>query len=565
MLRTTRLFCIVSSLCLLLSLVAVWYVSQESQIYYWDYANYHRKLHHLVALLDSSGPISLSKSLLSDIRSSDYNPIPVLPLLPIALAFSTSRIVYITSGVILALVPVCLLAAATAQRAWSADTGLRTYTAFLLIPVICPFLWIPVLRGYPDLVALLLLAILTRIGQLSRNFTNLSTGSVAAVGGLVWLIFLCRRHFAYSLIIFLLAHALQALSSHRLSLVVRRFAIISLASSSLALLAQPILVGRILQTNYSSLYAAYDLGFAGNLHALFSITGFIWPLYCLFGVLYAIHLRRSQVLFYASIAVVSYLFFQLTQKPGPHHLLPSILWLLPAASWPSALFTRPDLKPLSRLGFSAITLPLLFFGWFASLSPRLCIPGNRGIVSSYRKYLCPIRRFPPLIYPQLSKTRLLFSDLSSSIRPGSKIVVAASSQILNAEIVSALFPSARQYLVHTTGDIDRRDGFKLAAFQEADILITTDIPQLHRAPQYQQVVVIPSSKRFRSHPTFLQVWRPIYSSQSRTLPSGIRLLVYQRKPDIGQRLSVEEAMLLLSEFRRVNPRASLENGSIRLP
>ena len=144
-------------------------------------------------------------------------------------------------------------------------------------------------------------------------------------------------------------------------------------------------------------------------------------------------------------------------------------------------------------------------------------------------------------------------------------MVAASSQILNAEIVSALFPSARQYLVHTTGDIDRRDGFKLAAFQEADILITTDIPQLHRAPQYQQVVVIPSSKRFRSHPTFLQVWRPIYSSQSRTLPSGIRLLVYQRKPDIGQRLSVEEAMLLLSEFRRVNPRASLENGSIRLP
>ena len=552
---------------LLFFLVSTWFVLQESQIYFWDYANYHDQLIDLVELLRARGLGPFTAELFAKVKESDYNPSPLLSLLPTALVLSPSRITYISTMAVLWLLPLCVISASISRRVWF-SSGVKTAPLwpFFLIPATCSLLWIPLLRGYPDLFALLLLALLTLVAQRTQAFMRLSPFSLILVGSLFWLVFLSRRYFAYALIVFLLSNILKSLLSYHLFKVLRKYSVIIISALVFSLVFQPALMSRIIHTNYSSLYAAYDLGFQGNLYSLFAITGPILPVYWLIGLAYAVFSRRFSVVFYVFLALTTYLFFQSTQKPGPHHLLPSVLWLIPAASWPVFLIQSYFSRLNFRIAGLATSLSPWLFSWLASLFPGIC-PVAPPLSTSVRflQGICPSRTFAPLVYPNLLQVRSLFAQLAHDISPGSQIVVGASSAILNVEIVAQLFPSSSEHTFKSIGDIDQRDGFNLAAFLSADIFITTSPPLLHRPPQYQQVVIVPSSRRIVDHPVFRQGWRLIHTSEHLHTLNGSTLLVYRRTCSACDQNNRDLTELFLQEFRRVNPISYLLDGVIRLP
>ncbi len=532
-----------------LVLVAYSYVSVETPIYYWDYSNYDRQLNGLAHLLRTSGLFAFLDSLVSSIRFSDYNPTPILPLIPISLLAPDSRIGFICGLMLIGFLPVLLLASIFSQISWIYPRRTRLLSWFLLPPLLAPLLWISPLRGYPDLIALVPFAWLTLSAIRTHSFTSLNRSSSFFVGLLFWTTFLLRRYFVFSLLVFFFAHFFVACRSAGARHSCINYFFITIGALIPCILFQHGLLERIIATSYADIYAAYDLGFYGNFHALYAIIGPVWLVFCCVGIFIAIVQRRHWVFFHFFLAVLTFLFFQFTQKPGPHHLLPIFFWTLPAISWPIWLQQRSP-SHLQRTLAIALSLPLLLLTWFATFLPGRCFSSTTRF-SIFESLICPQRRFPPLRLMYWSQLNHLVHWLSLRLHPGTRVAVVASSPELNAEILSSMLAKAGHFQVNSLGDIDQRDGFDLAYLHRADVLITTDPPLLHRPAQHQRVVTIPASLFAHSPPILINGWTLWTTYQLGKPPTKLRLLVFRRKqPSLSANNYLHERELFISAFRR---------------
>lgn len=558
--------------CLLVAGVAAVYVSQETPLYFWDYSNYHSQLISLVHKVRQSGVGLALNSVARSVSQSDYNPLPVLPLLPLALFLEPTRMVYIVGLLVLLLPLVAWLSSDLSQLCWLPQRKPRSLSWFLLIPLLSPLLWASPLRGYPDLIAVVPLAFVSIQGVRSRHFLRLPARQSLFCGFLLWLVFALRRHFAYAVITFYLLHAflafLRVLRFRGWRKWLSRYALI-LCGSLLPLVAfQPGLLFRILTTSYSDIYAAYDLGPLGNLHALYALTGPIWPLIWFVGVILACRFDRPWIVFHAGLAFASYFFFQFTQKTGPHHVLPLVLWLIPAASWPIWLAARPSITPLFKRTILLSALSVFLAPSLASFWPGFCGSNTRSGLS----WFCPGRRFLPLRHPAYQDLRRFAKQLQAVVPPGSRIAVSASSTLFNAEILALLLSDGltglfrSPYEVQTLGDIDRRDGFNLSLFQSVDYLVISTEPMLHRPREFQRVVTIPVEIFGTRAQPFSQTWLEVDLGvhPDPTSPAA-KLRLFQRVSSPPPDLLASEVSALIQAFSASGSQAVMSGGRILLP
>jgi hypothetical protein len=319
---------------------------------------------------------------------------------------------------------------------------------------------------------------------------------------------------------------------------------------------QQSLVSRVLSTDYAAIYSAYDLGFYGHIRDSYGLLGPIWLLLCLVGLLLAVLRRNRMVIFYALLAVVSYLFFQSTQKLGPHHFLPMMFWLIPAASWP--IWLAITLRSSYARVFVGISTPLvLLLTWLTHFSAGLHSSFVPVFPRAMLSWLLPARPFPPLklrAYPDLVR---FSAQIRRQLPPGSRIAVAASSNEFNSEILDALLQStgrssgASGFAVRTLGDIDLRDGFDLQVFQHSDYLIVSSRPFLHRPAQFQRVVAVPVDLFSQEPSPMRPYWRLLFSCHPAGLP---RIDVYQRVQSLRPVDQVSEAALLVDAFAKAGSR-----------
>ena len=569
--RLGRNIAVYLSLLLVVGSVAVVYLEHETPVYFWDYSNYHNQFITLVSAVRSQGLFAVFSSILHDVRYSDYNPLPVVPLIPFGLLLGASRLVYIVSLIILVLPFVIGLAAELSQLCWLPRRRPILLTFFLFVPLFSPLLWASPLRGYPDFIALIPLGIVSIRGISSFHFLRCPARASLLYGLLLWLCFALRRYFAYALIVFFVVHAgcglWHAARAAQWRQYFRNYGCLLCGIALPLIVFQSGLVFRIFNTQYHHLYSAYDLGFSGNLSALHSLTGSIWPLIWVIGLVLAALARRPWVLFHAGLAFSSYLFFQFTQKTGPHHLLPLVLWLVPAASWPVWL-ARHHLKSLA-LRTTIPVLSVLVFGllWLANFWPPLC----RFPAGSPGLWLCPPRRFPPLQHEHYEDLLLFVARLRRIVPNGARIAVAASSTEFNSEILSALLDDRASgnpystYSVQSLGDIDQRDGFNLALFQSADYLVIPYEPLLHRPARFQRVVTVPV-QLFRSNSYPLnRTWSEVGTGsdwRSSSFVAGLR--VYKRTASIPGALVQAEASLLIGQLSATTRSAALKDGIVIL-
>jgi hypothetical protein len=171
----------------------------------------------LVGIL-SSGQKPLSTSVVDKIEGSiriftifrestaqNYNYFPAIFLAPFILVFGPSREIYIVNLVISYLLPFTILMRALSTTI--ANQSIRLFWPTVFTTIALPAVWMPTLRGYPDIGAAALIA--TTMLVYLHDQTLSSRWQVIVLGISVGLAILFRRHVVYDAIALFLTIVIQ--------------------------------------------------------------------------------------------------------------------------------------------------------------------------------------------------------------------------------------------------------------------------------------------------------------------------------------------------------------------
>lgn len=540
------------------------YLSHETPGHFWDYDTYHGQIRWFTGSLKEGRLLQVLLDIIRSLLKSDYNASPVVPLLPISFALGDSRLVYILSLVILYLIPASIVLALVIQECWKARMSGISFWLALGCVLLYPMFWVPTLRGYADIVALIPMG-LAGLTLLRTNWLlHASAGQSLLVGLLLWSTFLLRRHYAYTIVATIavsLGFAVWKLAQSgdkRRTLLGRLQRNTLLAGTTLtlpALIIQGPLVLRILTTSYTSIYSAYQTEAGNKLTTIYSWNGPFWILLVVCGALYALHVRNSKAIYCLCVGLLSYGLFQRTQAPGIHHMLPFAFWLAPVAAWPLVLINnRATLR--CRVGVGALLLGLISA---VSLPQLSWAEAKASPFLSWSKPLQAKTSFPPFKIESYPALMDLVTELRKPEYANKQLLILASSEQLNSSIIASLSPdlAPRVFPTPSTGDVDLRDGFSVERLEKAEYIITTWKPALHLPEKHQQVVVVPVRALFDPRNPLARSYKRI-PDKSFKLSDGTTAYIFKRT----FRPNPEALNWLTDEFRKHYPTWEVKNGII---
>jgi hypothetical protein len=467
---------------------SVAYVGAEHTIYTWDYAGFFN-LFREYGQRFSTADWTWIRSVVDGVRYADYNPSSIVPLLPVYGLFGGTRAVYIAALVGMYLIPAAILAAATAKTAMQTPVQDPRLPAWILVSALVYWpLWVPTLRGFPDVAALLPLGAATLLlwepGRLRERPVLLGM----LIGLLVWLVFVLRRWYAYSCASLLFVAGAVALwrllvNKHDRASRLRHEALLfgaCGATMGLLLLAQWPIVRQILTTSYAAVYEAYSAPLARQFAEIFALAGPLVTVGVVAGTIRAVVMRQPRMLFLIACVVLSFVLFSRTQAPGLQHMLPWFFWLFPVFINGVSLLGR-----LSRYPGVIWLVPSCMALCFATVF----IPGARASLAAAEMFWPPARIYP-LKMERLESYQLLADDLLQRLAEDDRFTVFASSEDLADEMLIALDPVLGKKAI-LAGDVDQRDGLLKAAL-EARFAVVTSPVALHLPPEYQRLVSVPN-------------------------------------------------------------------------
>jgi hypothetical protein len=264
------------------------------------------------------------------------------------------------------------------------------------------------------------------------------------------------------------------------------------------LLAAPLIM-RILSTPYADIYSAWQWKSSGSLLAdmqtsisdllandgVLSVIGGVASL----AGLIALPSTRRVGLLLAGQILLMYFNFRRVQAPGLHHHL---LWCsgLTAAV---GLFTTTVAGRISRPKGWVLVAGIVALGILQAAAAIVPAAGPlRFLVWGSEAHL-------PMVRNDISELERLAKAIDAEVagRGGSSgIYCLASSGVLNNTTLYAYSASLQKPFRATdllvgVPDVDKRDGFP-QALPTADIVVTTDPPQIHLAAEDQQVILEPA-------------------------------------------------------------------------
>lgn len=251
----------------LANVFAAYFVTQEHYVYFWDYSGYRLLSVDVNALLFHD-PADAIRRVIGSIRWSDYNALPVLPLLPFFWLFGESRLTYILAITNAALLPGAVALGIFAHRFLRSRLADRSLTPLLLAitsVLTLHSMWTPVLRGYPDALGVVVIGGILLI-HFAKPLAEQRPSYLIGTGLLLCLLVLIRRWYAFWVVAFIPAlAAAQALAIYQgrrylasqYIAAARNAAVIGLTfAAALFILATPFAL-RALGTDYSDIYSAY--------------------------------------------------------------------------------------------------------------------------------------------------------------------------------------------------------------------------------------------------------------------------------------------------------------------
>ena len=450
-------------------------------------------------------------------RGSEYTVEPVLPaVLAIALGeklhlFTFSRAAYIMATGNFFLVPSLLiliwLVSVMQKNEFSLDfNAIRpaVWFAGVLMALLTPALWLPLLRGYPDagglMLCFLILALFARWRQKQRSGVDDALTWLAIVILLVGLVYF-RRWYLYWILWFWIAAGVlcfwdmveQWRGGPRSLAVFRRAAVLgagALGFAAFMFAISPHFTRELVSYNFADRYTAFRESRTvwQFLADTFSSPGIVFILLFLGGLVYGFsipHLRKL-VVFQIVQFVGAVADFGHTQDFGPHHRYLLLALMLP---W-TTLLVAIGLEKF-RWRFATCLVPLGILTTILSFTPL-----SEAMPAALRPVLgvvdgAPLTRGDLGEWLRLGKTM----DAVLLSRGYGQVYVLGSSTTFNSSALLSINRSLNQNFttpdyVDYSAEVDKRDGFPDELLHARYVIVASPV-QTVLNPAEQQIVVVP--------------------------------------------------------------------------
>ncbi|MFL9666869.1 hypothetical protein WIX39_007975 [Variovorax sp. AB1(2024)] len=547
-------------LVVLATIHVTFYLNGEHHLYVNDYRNYWIA-YWKSGLQFKQSAWEWARALREGIWASDYNSLPAALLLPFSLAMGYERYGYILGAALTYLIPVVVLsgkAASLVVRDSVSDT--RPFYIFAIAAACFVPFWVPTLRGYVDIVGLIPFALAFILVRTAGFGLRIRPGLAILLGLAIWMPFLFRRWYAFSVVAFVLTAPIYCIVRACIDSHVRwtratrnttiNFAIAGIFSVGACLLAQGGLVKTILQTSYSSIYVAYQRSTFDHFMDLWRSFGGLYLLLAVAGLnfLWKTPSKRIDVSFIAANAILLFVLFTRTQGFGMHHYLPLAFWiylLMCVGLWSVLLlFSAP-------------------FGWkisvvtVASLLILAATFYRSGIGAAMGGAVLPSVVYNNKIGDEVAY-RSLALQLDKLVKPDEKWTAFASDVILNRDVLLSVSNELLADRAVDTSHVDLIQMLSVAPFM-ARYAVVSD-PVLTHLPQgTQTVITIPARSILEGKGIGAAYKRvgPIFQ-----ITDSVKALVYEKTRPFT-RVEVDE---MLAEFFARYPewRAVYENEIFKL-
>jgi len=518
----------------------IYYVGQEQPVYYWDYYAWF-SLYQTYGEKAASGQMSWFFHWLVTVFAANYNSTSIVPLIPFYFLLGETRTAYVLGIVLLYMLPALYLMGRVCVEALGLSKSDKTSLFFVYVSALFFWpVWLSVLRGMPDVVALIPLALAQLcIFKIWKNGAYAPREGVR-LGGWLWLPFLLRRWFIFtsftaaSLTTISLAFSMSGAwcRPSQWARVIKFIAALGLTILLCVGVFQGGVAWRILTTSYSQTYEAYAKSWADQALFMYAILGPVLTGLILGGAVRAIMMRRYSLVFMFVCAAVTYLLFNFTQAPDIHHLLPVFFWLFPCVVYAGL--------ELGRFLHARRVLPTLFLALFCSSFLTVFVPGVRGYSAAIWT-ITPSASFVPLHLDQYENYRQLAADLSELTQTGSFTVFGADPK-MTGDIFLSLSPALKGAYV-PPGQIDARDGVVHASLR-AQFAVVTDKVAAYLGDEYQRVITIPNDL-IRHSVGFGQGYTLVKGPYH--LDGGIKAYIYKRNRSLSDD-DLRDLALRLQQF-----------------
>lgn len=533
----------------ILSALCYSFVTSENQAYTWDSRFYWVVWNEYTGLLRDSF-IQWLGSIRSSVYSTDYNPLPIISLIPFNYLPIGNREAYILGVYILYLLPFAYIAMRLFAVAAGVDKKYQPYV-FVFLASFIPFIT-PTLRGYPDIIGMIPLSlcclILFKVNILNYRGYRFVLLAIA-MGVLLWLPFAFRRWYAYSVVsLFITLPFLNTFlfggkarfSKERIFKYFTFFTISAVVVIFAVCLFQFELAKRILTTNYSDIYSAYKATEEATLLITLNYAGlYLLPLIFL-GVAYIFFGSSSRLKVLCAFAlanfIITYIIFTRTQTPGMQHGMPLCFWLAILVLSALKLFFDKLKKGLA----TTLTIAFVLLTAAVFISTYSKPFGKPEWVSRY----LPGKEYP-LRLENFDHYHELITFMSARVGADDKVAVFASSGSLNNDLFAAISPASFVSHIANVSQVDLRDKLTTEAFNSR-YAIVTDPTQTHLDIHGQQVISLPNNLILEGKGIGAAYKRV---SQPFILSGGVQAYVYEKiRP-----YTIDEYRSMIDEFARSYP------------
>jgi hypothetical protein len=505
--------------------LAALYVSSERAFYYWDHASYQDMTLAKTAALRVTpwgrSPGEFAHAVLGVLRgirdstAADYNDLHTLPLVPLVLAFGSSRIAYVVGLAVLYTVPLAMAVGAVATQLAPARRR-RAFWAGAGATLLLPATWMPALDGYPDAggATLVVAAAYTAL----RDRTAPRWWRPLLIGACLAMAVLFRRHFVYAGIAFFATAALTALADAiararlagvRPALPTLGRATLRLTAAGVATLAVLWVVGapfvrRVLGTSFRVLYASYEVAPLVSLAHFQRYYGWVALLLAATGLALAARRpgpTRGAALF-AAVAVAwgAAQWALVVRQLGVHYTLHFTPWValglaaLGCAAW-------DELRGRARAAAAGAAGAYAAVNAAAALTafPLTSAAHGEAVAGGFLAL-----RAAPRVRSDYAEVARLVDYLRAVSAPTDPIHVAASSGALSDDLLwhadralhervdqlpaGAFWTSPGLGIVNWAPFADSRDAYPLERLLAARFVVVATPLQYHMRPEEQDVV-----------------------------------------------------------------------------
>jgi len=532
------------------------YVSSETGIYWWDYANYQNIAHRLFRALRQS-PLEAVR-FLQESLSHNYNAIFAIPLLPILALLGESRLTFEIGLVLVYLLPFATIMGNVSK--YIVPNSRFGYWAGIIITLLTPPVWAPTLRGYPDIGALSCIA-LAVFFLLEFYPDRGGYWKPILAGTFLGIAILLRRHFVYPVIgffvswlLFISAYVLKETRGLSKMSVLRIFRYLSgLGLGGCAIVLTLALIGKpflklVLTTNFSTLYASYTQPWQVVLVRFATSFGWlIWGLAIIGWSLGMVLFGNWQMKFLCLFASLSsFLWIFWGRQLGNHYSLHFALFVIQGLIILGAVLYNNLSAPFTALVF-ALFFIILCVNFSLGLLP---IPSPTN--STWRVLLA--QNWPPIRRNDTNELLRLVRDLREMTQPSDLIYVASSSHILNSDLLSEVekvyygWEDRRLKLI--SYDVDSKHPYPIDALSRSQIVVVAVPLQIHLNPE-QQGLVRSVFDLFTNKLHIAQDFALL--PQSYLLDGDVSVYLYKRT----RPTDLENAIYTLEFIKRFVPRPSI--------